>query len=444
MKTFEVNFDGLIGPTHNYAGLSLGNVASMGNKQQISNPKEAALQGLEKMKALVDLGFKQGVLAPQPRPCIKWMRQLGFRGKNESEILADIGEKAPELLAAFSSASSMWTANAATVSPSADTIDGKVHITPANLVNKLHRFIEPQMTAEILKKTFSGSCFVHHDPLPSHESFGDEGAANHTRFCSEYGKSGLELFVYGRYADLESGPHPKRYPARQTLEASEAIARLHQLDLTRTIFAQQNPQVIDGGVFHNDVISVGNKNCLFYHEDAFLDFSQLEKEILQAWGDEEFHFVKVSRDQVSVQDAVQSYLFNSQLLSTNHHMVLLVPEESRRNENVWRYLSHLVEDKSQPIQQVIVKDVKQSMKNGGGPACLRLRVVLTESELEMVNPATLLDHGQYENLKAWIERHYRDRLAADDLKDPLLWKESQAALIDLAGILNLGDTLVST
>ena len=26
---YEVNFDGLVGPTHNYAGLSYGNVASL-------------------------------------------------------------------------------------------------------------------------------------------------------------------------------------------------------------------------------------------------------------------------------------------------------------------------------------------------------------------------------------------------------------------------------
>ena len=62
MKYFEANFDGLVGPTHNYAGLSVGNVASLNNAKNTSNPKQAAKQGLAKMKALADLGMVQGVL----------------------------------------------------------------------------------------------------------------------------------------------------------------------------------------------------------------------------------------------------------------------------------------------------------------------------------------------------------------------------------------------
>ena len=48
----EFNFDGLVGPSHNYAGLSFGNVASFSNVKSASNPKQAALQGLAKMRAL--------------------------------------------------------------------------------------------------------------------------------------------------------------------------------------------------------------------------------------------------------------------------------------------------------------------------------------------------------------------------------------------------------
>ncbi|WP_417895004.1 N-succinylarginine dihydrolase, partial [Bacillus inaquosorum] len=91
-----------------------------------------------------------------------------------------------------------------------------------------------------------------------------------TRLCRAYGEAGVELFVYGRSAFDVSQPAPKRYPARQTLEASQAIARLHGLGDESAVFIQQNPDVIDQGVFHNDVIAVGNQNVLFFHQQAFL------------------------------------------------------------------------------------------------------------------------------------------------------------------------------
>ncbi|RKZ99420.1 MAG: succinylarginine dihydrolase, partial [Gammaproteobacteria bacterium] len=270
-KAEEYNFDGLVGPTHNYAGLSVGNVASLKNAQGIANPKEAALQGLAKMKALHDAGLPQAVLAPMERPDVTTLRQLGFTG-NDGEVLAKAAKKAPQILVACASASSMWTANACTVSPSADTKDSKLHITPANLANKFHRSIEHQTTGRILKAMFDDERhFVHHEALPMGDHFGDEGAANHSRFCDKYGDQGLEFFVFGKYAFDHSMPEPKKFPARQTFEACESIARLHQLSDKHTVIAQQNPEVIDRGVFHNDVIAVGNGNVLFCHEKAFLD-----------------------------------------------------------------------------------------------------------------------------------------------------------------------------
>ncbi len=436
----EVNFDGLIGPTHNYAGLSLGNIASMGNEKQISNPREAALQGLDKMKSLMDRGFAQGVLAPHLRPDIRVLRRLGFSGVKDADVLLDVFSKAPKILSGLSSASSMWTANAATVSPSADTANSRVHFTPANLVNKFHRFIEPEATGKILKATFSDKeLFEHHEALPSHDNFGDEGAANHTRFCIDYGDPGVEFFVYGRNAEISSGPHPKKFPARQTREASEAVCRLHQLDSARVVYAQQNPSVIDQGVFHNDVIAVGNKNCLFFHEQAFLNTGDVTAEISKKFGNKTFNFIEVKTQDVPVLDAVKSYLFNSQLLSLpKNRMALLVPEECRQTESVWSLLEKLKADSSNPIAEVIVKDVKQSMKNGGGPACLRLRVVLTDKELAAVNQKTLLTTAIHSTLCAWVNKHYRDRLSEDDLHDPSLLMESQVALDELTQILELG------
>ena len=137
----EANFDGLVGPTHNYAGLSWGNVASKSNVNAVSNPKEAALQGLAKMKKLADRGYVQAVLPPHERPHIPTLRALGFAG-SDRQVLEQAAQADPAILAAVSSASAMWTANAATVSPSADTADHRVHFTPANLSAKFHRSID--------------------------------------------------------------------------------------------------------------------------------------------------------------------------------------------------------------------------------------------------------------------------------------------------------------
>lgn len=436
----EANFDGLVGPTHNYSGLSYGNVASLNNSARPSNPKAAAKQGLVKMKALADMGFVQGVLAPHERPHIPTLRSLGFDG-SDAEVLAQAAKQAPKLLAAVSSASCMWTANAATVSPSGDTKDGRVHFTPANLVNKFHRSIEHKTTGAILKATFRDEKhFAHHPALPGVEHFGDEGAANHTRFCDQYGEQGIEFFVYGMSAFNTAMPRPQKFPARHTLEASQAVARNHGLTPSQVVYAQQNPDVIDAGVFHNDVIAVGNRNAHFYHQDAFLDTTKMKQELLAAWGDRasEFHLIEVPRDAVSVDDCIQSYLFNSQLLSRgNDDMVLVVPGECENNPAVWAYLNSLVAGNS-PIKEVKVFDLKQSMSNGGGPACLRLRVALTEAEQAALNPATLMNDVLFNRLNSWVDKHYRDTLTEADLADPQLLKESRTALDELTQIMDLG------
>lgn len=392
MSAHEVNFDGLVGPTHNYGGLSYGNVASQSNSQAASSPKEAALQGLAKMKALMDMGFKQGVLAPQERPNVAALRSLGFAG-TDAQVIEKAAKEAMPLLAACSSASSMWTANACTVSPSADTADGRVHFTAANLNCKFHRSIEHPTTSRVLGAMFANERhFAHHAALPAVAQFGDEGAANHTRFCKGYGEAGVEFFVFGRSAFDSRFPAPARYPARQTLEASQAVARLHGLSEAGVVYAQQNPAVIDQGVFHNDVIAVGNGEVLFHHEDAFLDTDKVLAELHDKLGrvGGRFQAVCVPRDAVTVEDAVRSYLFNSQLLSrADGSMLLIVPEECRNNARVWNYLQTLTAEDG-PIREVKVFDLKQSMQNGGGPACLRLRVALKDDELAAVNQGVIL------------------------------------------------------
>ncbi|MGB2109117.1 MAG: N-succinylarginine dihydrolase [Marinobacter vinifirmus] len=433
----EANFDGLVGPTHNYAGLSWGNVASKSNVNAVSNPKEAALQGLAKMKKLADRGYVQAVLPPHERPHIPTLRALGFAG-SDRQVLEQAAQADPAILAAVSSASAMWTANAATVSPSADTADHRVHFTPANLSAKFHRSIEHRVTGRALKAIFTDeSYFAHHPALPSVSHFGDEGAANHTRLCAGYGDPGVELFVYGQAAFNESAPAPVKYPARQTLEASRAIARLHGLDDRHAVFAQQNPAAIDAGVFHNDVIAVGNGSCLFYHELAFLDEGGVLSDIRARLAGTELQPVRVSAAEVPIEDAVASYLFNSQLLNTPDGMLLAVPGECREVASVSRYLDSLLQQNG-PITAVEVFDVKQSMRNGGGPACLRLRVVLSDEERRAINQGVVLTDALYERLTAWVNAHYRDELSQQDLADPMLLDEVRKALDELTGILGLG------
>lgn len=434
----EANFDGLVGPTHHYGGLAAGNLASQLHAAQVSNPREAALQGLAKMRALATLGLAQGLLPPQPRPHIPSLRRLGFSG-SDRQILERVARQAPELLGVVGSAAAMWTANAATVSPGADCADGRVHFTPANLCTQLHRAIEAETTARVLRAVFADPLhFVHHPPLPSVTALGDEGAANHTRLCSDYGEPGLELFVYGA-ADA-GAPRPQRYPARQTRLASESVARLHELYEARCFFVQQNPAAIDAGVFHNDVIAVGNRELLLYHEQAFLHGEALLAGLRAAWpGSRAPLFVRIEASEVSLAQAVSSYLFNSQLVCLpGGGMRLIVAAECREQAPVWACIQRLIADEHNPISGVEVFDLRQSMHNGGGPACLRLRVVLNQAQRLAVNRACWIDAAQARRLESWVHRHYRDRLSLADLADPQLLAETYTALDELSVLLELG------
>lgn len=448
MTAREFNFDGLVGQTHNYAGLSPGNLASAANAGAASRPREAALQGLRKIKALADMGFAQGVIPPQERPDLWFLRDLGFSG-SDADVLARAASDAPDMLAAACAASSMWTANAATVSPSADTTDRRVHFTPANLISNVHRSMEAATTTRILRAVFADEgAFVVHDPLPASPALSDEGAANHTRLCAEHGRPGVELFVFGRRAAWDHDPEkrltraPKRHPARQTYEAGAAIARRHGLDAERVVLAQQNPDAIDRGVFHNDVIAVGNGTLLLHHEEAFADsprvIDELRARVAQTC-DADLATVCVASDEMSVEEAVRTYLFNSQLLTLpdGSAMALISPRECSESPAASAVIDRLIEGGS-PISEVHYFDLRQSMRNGGGPACLRLRVVLADDEAERVNQGVILTDERYRDLERWIERHYRETLSLADLADPTLVTETRDALDELTKMLGLG------
>lgn len=441
-KAYEVNFDGLPGMTHNYAGLSLGNIASMSHRGQHSQPRKAALQALEKMEQLRQLGLIQAILPPQERPYLPALRQLGFSGSDQ-QILEAAYISNPTLLALCSSASSMWSANAATCCPSADSLDKRLHITPANLTYNFHRHIESAQTTEVFRRIFKDtSRFAVHDPLPCSAHFCDEGAANHTRFCQTYENPGIHLFVFGRYADASRSAQPRNYPARQTFEASEAVARLNAIPQDQLLFAQQHPAAIDKGVFHNDVIAVGNQNVFLYHEKAFLEQKQLLDHLqdrMLTHCNTPLILVPILEDEVPLEDAVRSYLFNSQLLTLpSGKMTLATPLECQEIPTVKRKIDSILADPQNPIQSLHTIDVRESMQNGGGPGCLRQRIVLTTSELQKIHPHVLLDEHLYHALRQWIERYYRDTLYPDDLRDPALLEESRQALDALCQILHLG------
>lgn len=431
----EANADGLIGPTHSYAGLSPGNLASSLNKGEASNPRAAVLQGLDKMKRLADLGLPQFVLPPHERPNIPFLRHLGFTGSDKT-VLAKAWRDAPAFAAAACSASPMWAANAATVTPSADAADGRVHFTPANLHTNLHRSLEHRQTKRALDALFPDATrFAVHDALPAVAHLADEGAANHVRLCAEHGGRGVNLLVWGREA---FEPWEGRFPARQTREASEAVVRRHEAG--RPVLAQQSRAAIDGGTFHNDVVCVGALDTLFFHELAFEDTDATKAAIRRAAdGLFEPQFVEVSAADLPLADAISSYLFNSMLIQIpgEDRLTLICPTETRDNAR-----SHAVAERlaasNGPIGRVEYVDVRQSMRNGGGPACLRLRVVLTDEELAATNPAMRMTDALHARLSTWATRWYRETLTAHDLADPVLLDETRGALDELTGILALG------
>lgn len=433
---FEANCDGLVGPTHSYGGLSPGNIASSLNAGEASDPRGGVLQGLAKMKRLADLGVPQFVLPPHERPHVGWLRSLGFSGPDD-QVIERAWKDAPSFAAAASSASAMWAANAATVTPSADAADGRVHFTPANLVSNLHRSIEADQTTRALRALFPDEQrFAVHDALPAVAHLSDEGAANHVRLCGEHGEPGVNLLVWGKEA-FEHWPSAD-FPARQTLQASEALARRHGAG--HSVLARQGKAAILGGAFHNDVVCVGTREALLFHETAFED-KQATLDAIRRAADGLFEpvFLEIASADLPLQDAVKSYLFNSQLLVLpgEDRLVLLAPTETEDNARAHAAAQALAASNG-PIGRVDYVDVRQSMRNGGGPACLRLRVVLTPDELDAANPAQRLDEGLHAALTVWASHWYRDRLLPSDLADPALLLETHGALDELTSILALG------
>ena len=407
MALVEINFDGIIGPSHNYAGLSAGNLASANNAGAVSQPRAAALQGLEKMRANLRLGLAQGFFMPLDRPNNVWLAGLA----------TDMASAEAHIRAAAFSASAMWAANAATVSPAPDTADGRCHLSAANLLTMAHRSHEWIGTQAQLKLAFADTQhFAVHGPVPA--PYGDEGAANFMRLCRSHGEAGLEIFVYGK----SGGP----FPARQHIEASKAIARAHRLHPERTLFIQQSEAAIAAGAFHNDVVAVANERVLFTHEQAFEEPEAAYAAIRAIMP--EVEIVIVPADRVSLADAVQSYLFNAQLVTLpGGEMALILPTEAQNNANVWGWLQGHVAGNG-PIRKLVPVDVRQSMANGGGPACLRLRVV---ADPVTVDARFMADEAKLDRMAEVIATYWPESIAPEQLGDPALVAQVHAARLAL-------------
>ncbi|MFO0939407.1 MAG: N-succinylarginine dihydrolase [Pirellulales bacterium] len=439
----EINIDGMIGPTHHYGGLGVGNLASLAHRFQASNPRQAALEGLTKAKLVSDLGIPQFLWLPPQRPNLDLLQSFGFRGSVHEQI-KEAFQTAPRVLSAVFSGAFMWAANSATVTPAVDAQDKRYHFTPANLISSLHRSCEASERKSSIENTFSCVDFhLHHKPLPYCVSLRDEGAANHMRLSDPTGEIGFNIFVFGEDDSPQDGTHSEqnrkgsrtfsKFLPRQTKLASETIARQHRLNPDTTFFLKQHPAAIEAGVFHNDVIATSHENVLLHHEFAFIDadeeLSRLERAFESRTGRPLIR-VMVPNSTVSLEDSVQSYLFNSQLLTpqlsgshpkSSHEksprMIFLCPMQCQQIDSVKRFLNAFIASSDNPVDEVRYVSVGQSMAGGGGPACLRLRVPADQPTLDQLPSFGKLTNKLDDTLLAVVEKHYPAYLTLESFCD---------------------------
>jgi len=422
VMTIEANFDGLVGPSHHYGGLGVGNLASLGSQNKPSHPRAGALQGLEKMRAVAAVGVPQFFLPPCDRPNIDWLRELGFGG-SDADVLKAVGDSDVRLLSAAWSSAFMWTANAATVTPSADSGDGRLHISVANLASNLHRQQEAAERFEQLNRVFSAVAnTVVHQPLPSSYPLRDEGAANHMRLSNGVnGSKDLHGAGQGVHVLVDGDAVSSGFLGRQSQQCGAAIARRHRLNEEQVFFLQQHPEAVAAGVFHNDVIATSHQHLMIHHEKAFLNAdAALEKldEVFQRNFRRDLIRVVVDESALTLEDAVSSYLFNSQIVTNQGgKFTILCPENCRQVLAAQSLVEQWITDEENPIADVIYLPLDQSMANGGGPACLRLRVQLEVDQLAAIPEAYHVTDRRADEISAWVEKWYPESLTLSDLMD---------------------------
>ena len=442
MNLIDVQIDRLVGPTHHFGGLGVGNLASAQHAGDVSTPKAAALEGLDKMQRVASLGVPQCVLPPQERPCRDWLREFGFEG-SVRQVLQSAYREAPEVLSAAMSCSAMWTANAGTVIPAVDSQAEMTAVTVANLNASLHRSIEPSQTTEDLRAILPASIRVM-SAIPGGAAMRDEGAANHMRLAFGDGPA-IHVLVYG-----DESPLPKKHWPRQTLAACRAIARRHQLRDENTFFIKQHPDAIDAGAFHNDVVAMSHEHLWIHHERAYLDAGEIERiekrahERVSKQGGQKLLRIEIPESVLSLDDAVGTYLLNSQVLSVpsvdqsfeqeaHQGFVMLCPRQVQQHPAALALVHRWCDEGI--FSEVQFVDLHQSMAGGGGPACLRLRVPMTADQVESLPASSRLTEPKADQLRGVIEDHYPDRLTLSDLTDPDVVEQATQAVEALRRVL---------
>jgi succinylarginine dihydrolase len=453
MPTQQYNFDGIPGPTHQYQGLGYGNVLSQVNAGRNSSPRLAALQGLNKARTLQEKGFPQALLPPLTRPYLQLLVQAGLLDRSELpealdhsnlDQLAMAIERAareePALVAACFSASGMWVANWATVAPSADTLDGKVHFTVANLASNLHRSIERAEIAQVLRSIFSDNArFTVHAPLPASAAVADEGAANHMRLARAHGDRGLHLMVYGTES-LRGTPQDGSYVGRQTRIASRCLTASNALSPDRWLLLPQSSAAISAGIFHNDVICMSNLDLVLCHERAFRDQAATRERVVAGAADSgvTLNWVEIPDAELSLDWVVKSYFFNSQLIRTTDGATCLVCESRLQSDELARGLIARLQNEA-VIQHVVYVDLDQSLRNGGGPACVRLRVELNDEERAAIGHYRGIDPAErvWDRLETIVRSLYRDEWVPDTVPSGPVLRECFEATFQIRECLGL-------
>ena len=433
MSLVDVQIDRIVGPTHHFGGLGVGNLASAQHAGQRSSPKAAAIEVLQKMMQVAQTGTHQFVLPPQSRPDWVLLRQLGFSDPSHAV------HQAPEIASAVFSCSAMWTANAGTFTPAVDSTGGVATLTIANLDASLHRSIEPEQTAMELRDLLP-NCVRVEPPLPGGAAMRDEGAANHMRLALN-GQPGLNIFVYG-----DGSPKPiERWP-RQTKAAWEAVARRHQLIRDNTFYLKQHPDAIDAGAFHNDVVALSHGDVWIHHELAYQDdaednagLEQIEDRWRRLHG-QRLRRIEVSDSVLSIDDAVKTYLFNSQIVQPHldHAPTLFCPVQVSAHPVASELVQAWISDGI--FSEVQYVELNQSMAGGGGPACLRLRVTLPLDQVQTMPENARITKPTYERLLAIIDEGYPETVSLAELATPQMIQRTESVTLRLQEALRCSRT----
>ena len=327
---------------------------------------------------------------------------------NVTESIQSIYDKGPKYLSTISSSSFMWMANSATVSPSVDHKDNKLHITPSNLALTPHRSLEINQTQFLFSELFNNTdqFRVH---LPSPNYFRDEGAANHIRFAPSLESKGLHLMVYSCESEQIEKDVTDSFPGRQTKEASKFIIQQQGVSDSQVVFAKQNSDSVQQGIFHNDVISSGHLDLFITHELAFEDTNLVINDLQSkyyALHKENLNVVVIKESMLSIKECVLTYFFNMQIISPNSNdMELILPMECLGNQRIQTVLTY-IQEKEERIKDIHYVQLNESMKNGGGPACLRLRLQLTMPQWTVIPSKFKFNDKLYKDLIEIIQTNY--------------------------------------